>query len=67
MRKKLMILLLTFAVLLGLAISYVLVGLQTYASYQKSIMDSLKHCGGQPPVSICVRVPPMWRRMLRSL
>jgi hypothetical protein len=58
MSKRLVILLLTFVVLLGLAASYVLIGLQAYASYQKDIMDSLKHCGGQPPVRICVRVPP---------
>jgi hypothetical protein len=58
MSKRFMILLLTFVVLLVLAVSYVLVGLEAYASYEKGIMEGMIHCGGEPPVRVCVRVPP---------
>ncbi len=57
MSKKLTILLLTLAVLISLSVGYVLIGLQAYAGYQQDSVDSQEHCGGQPPVRICVRAP----------
>ncbi|MDQ6661179.1 MAG: hypothetical protein M3Z24_09475 [Chloroflexota bacterium] len=57
MEKKLPILLLTLAVLVGLSGGYVLVGLQAYASYQHTSLASQEHCGGQSPVQVCVRTP----------
>ena len=57
MGKKLTILLLTLIGLVGLFAGYVLIGLQAYANYQRDSVASQEHCGGQPPVHICVRVP----------
>ena len=57
MRIKLLILLLTLVVLVGISGSYVVGGLQAYARYQQSSFANQQHCGGQPPVHICVRVP----------
>ncbi len=57
MGKKLMILLLTLAVLVGFSGGYVAVGLQAYSRYQQGSLASQEHCGGQPPVHICVRAP----------
>ncbi|MFL5629599.1 MAG: transglutaminase family protein, partial [Ktedonobacteraceae bacterium] len=57
MRKRLLILLLTLLVLLGISGSYVVEGLQAYSHYQQSSFANQQHCGGQPPVHICVRVP----------
>jgi hypothetical protein len=57
MRKKLLILLLTLVVLVGISGSYVVGGLQAYARYQQSSFANQQHCGDQPPVHICVRVP----------
>src|SRR5712692_528267 len=52
-----MILLLTLAVLVGFSGGYVAVGLQAYSRYQQGSLASQEHCGGQPPVHICVRAP----------
>jgi hypothetical protein len=57
MSKKLTILLLTLAVLISLSVGYVLIGLQAYAHYQWNSQANQEHCGGQPPVRICVQAP----------
>ena len=59
MRIKLTILLLTLVVLTGLSGSYVVGGLQAYTRYQQSSFANQEHCGGQPPVHICVHAPAM--------
>jgi hypothetical protein len=57
MRKRLLILLLTLVVLVGLSGGYVVGGLQAYSRYQQSSFANQEHCGGQLPVHICVYVP----------
>ena len=57
MGKKLIILLLMLAVLVGFSGGYVAVGLEAYSRYQQGSLASQEHCGGQPPVHICVRAP----------
>ena len=57
MRTRLIILLLTLLVLVGLSGGYVVGGLQSYSHYQQSSFANQEHCGDQPPVHICVRVP----------
>ncbi len=57
MRKKLLILLLTLVVLVGISGTYVAGGLQAYARYQQGSLDNQRHCGDTPPVHICVRAP----------
>jgi Transglutaminase-like superfamily len=57
MRTRLIILLLTLLVLVGLSGGYVVGGLQSYSRYQQSSFANQEHCGDQPPVHICVRVP----------
>jgi Transglutaminase-like superfamily len=57
MRTRLIILLLTLLVLFGLSGGYVVGGLQSYSRYQQSSFANQEHCGDQPPVHICVRVP----------
>src|SRR5437764_3149084 len=59
MRIKLTILLLTLVVLIGLSGSYIVGGLQAYTRYQQSSFANQEHCGGQPPVHICVHAPAM--------
>jgi hypothetical protein len=57
MRNKLLILLLTLVVLVGISGIYVAGGLQAYARYQQSSLANQRHCGDSPPVHICVRAP----------
>ncbi len=57
MCKRLLILLLTLVVLVGICGTYVAEGLQAYAHYQQSSFANSRHCGDTPPVHICVRVP----------
>src|SRR5947209_2335216 len=57
MRKRLPTLLLTLVVLIGLSGGYIVGGLQAYSRYQQSSFANQEHCGGQPPVHICVRAP----------
>ncbi len=57
MRTRLIILLLTLFVLVGLSGGYVVGGLQSYSHYQQSNFANQEHCGDQPPVHICVRAP----------
>lgn len=57
MRTRLIILLLTLFVLVGLSGGYVVGGLQSYSRYQQSNFANQEHCGDQPPVHICARVP----------
>lgn len=57
MRIRLTILLLTTLVLVGLSGGYVVGGIQSYSRYQQSNFANQEHCGDQPPVHICVRVP----------
>lgn len=58
MGKKLVVLLLTLAVLAVLSGGYVVGGLQAYARLQKDSLADSEHCGGQSPVHICVKAPP---------
>ncbi len=58
MRAKLMILLFTLVVLVGLSSGYVMGGLQAYSRYQQGSLETQEHCGGQAPVHICVQAPP---------
>jgi len=57
MGKKLAILLFTLATLSGFSGGYVAFGLQAYSHYQQNTLANQEHCGGQPPVHICVRAP----------
>jgi Transglutaminase-like superfamily len=57
MRIRLLILLLTLVVLVGVSATYVTGGLQAFARYQQSSLADQRHCGTTPPVSICVRAP----------
>ena len=57
MGKKLVVLLLTLAVLAVLSGGYVVGGLQAYALYQKEHTAHAEFCGGQAPVNICVQAP----------
>lgn len=57
MRIRFTILLLTTLVLFGLSGGYVVEGIQSYSHYQQSNFANQEHCGDQPPVHICVRVP----------
>lgn len=57
MRKKLVVLFLILAFLMSLAGGFVVGGLNAYARYQQSSVDSQEHCGGQAPVHICVKFP----------
>lgn len=57
MGRRLAILLLALAVLIGFSGGYVAFGLQAYSLYQQNTLANQEHCGGQPPVHICVRAP----------
>ena len=57
MPRKLTTLLLTLVVLVGLSGGFVVGGLQAYSRYQQSSVATQEHCGGQPPVHICVQTP----------
>jgi hypothetical protein len=54
MGRKITILILTVIGLIGLSGGYIVGGIQAYSHYQQ---DSQEHCGGQPPVHICVQAP----------
>ena len=56
MGKKILFLL-TLAVLTVFSVFYVSDGMQSYARYQQSSLANEEHCGGQPPVRICVHTP----------
>jgi len=55
--KKYVVLLLVLAVLVALSGAYVMTGSQVYARYQQAVLANQQHCGGQPPVHICVHAP----------
>ncbi len=57
MGKKLGILFLTMMVLVGLSGCYIVAGIQAYSRFQASNIAIQEHCGGQPPVHICVQTP----------
>lgn len=57
MRGKLIALFCSLAILAGLSGGYIVGGLQAYSLYQKKNLAAQEHCGGQSPVSICVRAP----------
>jgi len=56
MGKKILFLL-TLTVLIAFSAFYIVGGMQTYARYQQSSLANEEHCGGQSPVTICVRSP----------
>src|SRR5215469_485765 len=55
MGKKLAVLFLTLTLLSGFSGWYIATGIR---AYQQSSIASQEHCGGQPPVHICVKPPP---------
>lgn len=55
--KKYVVLLLVLAVLVALSGAYVMTGSQIYSRYQQAVLANQQHCGGQPPVHICVHAP----------
>src|SRR6266516_3184581 len=57
MGKKLVMLLLTMIVLIGLSGWYIVGGIQAYSRYQQSNIAIQEHCGGQAPVHICIQAP----------
>lgn len=36
---------------------YVATGMEAYSRYQQNMQANQQHCGGQPPVHVCVRAP----------
>ncbi len=58
MGKKLAMLFLTLTVLGGFSGWYIATGIRAYSRYQQSSIAIQEHCGGQPPVHICVQAPP---------
>ena len=57
MGKKAAILLITMVALMGLSGWYIVGGIQAFSRYQQSRIAIQEHCGGQPPVHICVQSP----------
>lgn len=55
--KKYVVLLLIFAILIALSGAYVIEGTRAYTRYQQSVLANQEHCGGQPPVHVCVQAP----------
>jgi hypothetical protein len=55
--KKYVVLLLVLAVLAALSGAYVMTGSQVYSRYQQAVLANQQHCGGEPPVHICVHAP----------
>ncbi len=57
MGKKYLFLFLILMALVGLSGGYIVGGTQAYSRYQQNTLANQEHCGGQPPVHICVQAP----------
>jgi hypothetical protein len=57
MRVKVLVLILTLLVLIGISGGYLADGLQAYSRFQKASIATQEHCGGQAPIHICVQSP----------